>query len=89
MSLRIPCTTLARDLRRRGIPFVVYSGHSRSHEASSEFGDAPWVVKPVPFEMLLKSLQAAMACQSARKVDPGSASNVDPGGGQDGSDHRG
>jgi len=29
------------------------------------------------------------ACQSARKVDPGSASNVDPGGGQDGSDHRG
>ena len=49
-----PCTTLARDLRRQGIPFVVYSGHSRSHEASSEFGDAPWVVKPVPFEMLLK-----------------------------------
>jgi hypothetical protein len=34
---------------------------TRSHEASSEFGDAPWVVKPVPFEMLLKSLQAAMA----------------------------
>jgi len=32
---------------------------------------------------------AASACQSARKVDPGSASNVDPGGGQDGSDHRG
>ena len=25
-----PCTALARDLRTRGIPFIVYSGHSRS-----------------------------------------------------------
>jgi DNA-binding NtrC family response regulator len=56
-----PCTVLARDLRSRGIPFVVYSGHSRSQEAPSEFGDAPWVVKPVPFEVLLRALQTAIA----------------------------
>ena len=56
-----PCTALARDLRSRGIPFVVYSGHSRSQEAPSEFGDAPWVVKPVPFEVLLRALQTAIA----------------------------
>ena len=56
-----PCTALARDLRSRGIPFVVYSGHSRSQEAPSEFGDAPWVVKPVPFEVLLRTLQTAIA----------------------------
>ncbi len=56
-----PCTALARDLRSRGIPFVVYSGHSRSQEAPSKFGDAPWVVKPVPFEVLLRALQTAIA----------------------------
>ena len=56
-----PCSALARDLRSRGIPFVVYSGHSRSQEALSEFGDAPWVVKPVPFEVLLRALQTAVA----------------------------
>jgi hypothetical protein len=54
-----PCTALARDLRTRGIPFIVYSGHSRSAEAEPEFGDAPWLVKPVPFEDLLRALQAA------------------------------
>jgi len=56
-----PCSALARDLRSRGIPFVVYSGHSRSQAAPSEFSDAPWVVKPVPFEVLLRALQTAIA----------------------------
>src|SRR5918998_486379 len=26
------CDTLARDLKNRGVPFVVYSGHDRLHE---------------------------------------------------------
>ena len=52
-SLRGPCTALARDLRSRAHPFVVYSGHSRSQEAPSEFADAPWVVRPVLFKILL------------------------------------
>jgi DNA-binding response OmpR family regulator len=56
-----PCTALARDLRSRGIPFVVYSGHSRGQETLSEFDDAPWVVKPVLFEVLLRALQTAIA----------------------------
>ena len=56
-----PCTALARDLRSRGIPCVVYSGHSRGQETLSEFDDAPWVVKPVPFEVLLRALQTAVA----------------------------
>ena len=56
-----PCIALARDLRTRGIPFIVYSGHSRPSEPQAEFGDAPWLVKPVPFEDLLRALQAATA----------------------------
>ena len=56
-----PCTALARDLASRDIPFVVYSGHIRSCETPREFGDAPWIVKPVPFEALVHSLRTAMA----------------------------
>ena len=55
-----PCSALAEDLRRREVPFIVYSGH-RSDGASSEFGNAPWIVKPAPFEALLGSLRRAMA----------------------------
>ena len=56
-----PCTTLARDLAGRDIPFIVYSGHVRSYETPREFGDAPWVMKPVTFDALLRSLRTAMA----------------------------
>ena len=56
-----PCNALARDLASRDIPFIVYSGHIRSCETPREFGDAPWIVKPVPFEALVRSLRTAMA----------------------------
>jgi DNA-binding response OmpR family regulator len=55
-----PCTALARDLASRDIPFMFYSGHIRSCETPCEFSDAPWIVKPVPFEALLNSLRAVM-----------------------------
>jgi DNA-binding NtrC family response regulator len=55
-----PCTALARDLASREIPFIVYTGHIRSCETPCEFGDAPWLVKPVPFEALLHSLRTVM-----------------------------
>lgn len=56
-----PCTTLAGDLRKRGIPFIVYSGHIQSPDTPAEFNDTPWIVKPVPFEALLGPLTASMA----------------------------
>ena len=55
-----PCTALARDLASRDIPFMFYSGHIRSCETPREFRDAPWIVKPVPFEAILNSLRAVM-----------------------------
>ena len=41
-----PCTDLARELRRRGVPFVVYSGHSRNASVAIELQDVPWIEKP-------------------------------------------
>ncbi len=55
-----PCDALARDLARRKVPFIVYSGHSRSREVTRDFNDAPWLVKPVPFESLLATLRTTI-----------------------------
>jgi DNA-binding response OmpR family regulator len=51
------CKALARALRERGIPFGVYSGHSREREAPPEFQGVPWLDKPVG----RARLQATMA----------------------------
>lgn len=56
-----PCEALAGDLRARGIPFIVYSGHGRAADSPPAFQDAPWIVKPVPTETLLGTLRAALA----------------------------
>ncbi|HEY8567349.1 MAG TPA: histidine kinase [Beijerinckiaceae bacterium] len=56
-----PCETLAGDLRARGIPFVVYSGHDHRGDAPAAFAGVPWLVKPVPFETLLGALRSALA----------------------------
>ena len=50
-----PCTTLARRLTERGIPFVIYSGHSRS-VAPPELRNVPWINKPCDREVLLAAL---------------------------------
>ncbi len=54
------CVDLARQLRRRGIPFVVYSGTSQA-QASPEFRDAPWLGKPAPVENLVLALRGLLA----------------------------
>ncbi len=55
-----PCEVLAGDLQRRGIPFVVYSGHSRTPDLPVVFADVPWIVKPAPTEALLTALRVAL-----------------------------
>lgn len=49
------CADIARELRRRGIPFVIYSGR-RQNQASSEFQDVRWLEKPAAHQDLLKVL---------------------------------
>jgi DNA-binding response OmpR family regulator len=55
-----PCEQLAGDLRRRGVPFIVYSGHAREAEHPAVFQGVPWVTKPAPSELLLKVLRRCM-----------------------------
>jgi DNA-binding response OmpR family regulator len=55
-----PCERLAGDLRARGVPFVVYSGHSRTAEMPAVFHHVPWIVKPVPTEVLSGALRSAL-----------------------------
>lgn len=42
------CIELARELIRRGIPFVIYSGADDRHAGVPEFDGIAWIVKPSP-----------------------------------------
>jgi DNA-binding response OmpR family regulator len=46
------CTEIARELRNRGIPFIVYSGR-RQNDAAPEFQDVEWLEKPAAHKDLL------------------------------------
>src|SRR3954469_1239577 len=41
-----PSYAVALELRRRHIPFVIYSGHQRPKEPHPAYADVPWVEKP-------------------------------------------
>jgi DNA-binding NtrC family response regulator len=51
-----PATEFAEDLTRRGIPFIIYSGYSRSQGIHSKLQGVPWLEKPISREDLLKVL---------------------------------
>ena len=51
-----PATALAEELRRRGIPFVVYSGYPRALGIPSDLMTVPWLEKPTTREDLLQAL---------------------------------
>jgi DNA-binding response OmpR family regulator len=53
-----PCTALARALRERGVPFVIFSGYARDLERDDEFADVPWFDKPASLDALLEALAA-------------------------------
>lgn len=54
-----PCTDLARELSRRGVPFVVYSGRRRGPDTPPEFQGVPWIEKPADRIDLLEALAAS------------------------------
>lgn len=57
-----PCLGLARELRSRGVPFIIYSGHDPS-TAAPEFQDAPWVTKPTGLHILSRTAERLLASQ--------------------------
>ena len=50
------CTRLAAELNRRGVPFIVYSGHARPGDLPEALRRAPWVEKPADRATLLRVL---------------------------------
>ena len=50
------CRALAAELARRGIGFVLWSGHLQDRQTLQEFTDAVWVEKPSTHNALLHAL---------------------------------
>lgn len=52
------CIELARELRRRGVPFLVYSGHGEFEDHSSELDGITWIEKPASPDKVLRAAGA-------------------------------
>lgn len=55
-----PCEVLAGDLKARGVPFLVYSGHRRTADLPPVFHDVPWIVKPLSTPGLVSALRSTL-----------------------------
>ena len=51
------CVTVAGELKRRGVPFAVYSGLPPGGELPAELRGVPWLEKPVSREILARTLE--------------------------------
>ena len=51
-----PCTPLVRELRRRGVPFAIYSG-MKPAAVPPELAGVPWLEKPVAREELIRAIE--------------------------------
>jgi DNA-binding response OmpR family regulator len=58
-----PCLPVARELRKRGVLFAIYSGLKAPSPMAPEFADVPWLEKPVARNLLSETL-----VKLARKV---------------------
>ncbi|HEX2556270.1 MAG TPA: response regulator [Microvirga sp.] len=47
---------VARELRRRGVPFLIHSGWSPHADLAAAFEGAIWLEKPVSYEALVHAL---------------------------------
>jgi DNA-binding response OmpR family regulator len=65
------CIELAIALKRRGVPFAVYSGLPVSGDYPSELQGVPWLEKPVSRETLAATLmQLQVRSRAAPKKEP-------------------
>jgi CheY-like chemotaxis protein len=54
------CHPVAAELRRRNVPFVVFSGRTRSETAGADFADAVWIDKPSPLAVLITAVRRVL-----------------------------
>ena len=47
------CLDLAKELRRRGIPFMIHSGLDEFDERAPELHDVRWIEKPAPVDVIV------------------------------------
>jgi DNA-binding response OmpR family regulator len=55
-----PCDDLMRELSRRAVPTIVFTGHDAPRERPAELANAIWVTKPIAFPALLTQLKRRM-----------------------------
>jgi DNA-binding response OmpR family regulator len=58
------CDALVRDLSRRGVPTIVFTGHEAPPPAAADMRAATWVTKPIAFPALLNQLRREMQAQA-------------------------
>jgi DNA-binding response OmpR family regulator len=52
-----PCVELARVLRKRKVPFLVFTGESPRSEIARDFAGVPWIAKPASSIQIVESLR--------------------------------
>ena len=56
-----PCRTVAVELARRTVPFMIYSGHREDRELLVDFHHVTWLEKPVPPSLLIEECKRLLA----------------------------
>jgi two-component system, response regulator PdtaR len=54
---------LGRELRARGTPFIVFSGHDPDHVASTALEGVVWVRKPARVEAVAAAIRSALGAK--------------------------
>jgi DNA-binding response OmpR family regulator len=63
-----PCLELARELRSRKVPFLIYSGRSAFEKHPLELEGVMWIDKPAPVETVVRAVIELL--RASAKVGP-------------------
>jgi CRP-like cAMP-binding protein len=68
-----PCVELARDLRQRGVPFLVHSGCQKDEPLAGEFQGVTWLSKPaMPRDVIALANELTRVAPASQPKVPGS-----------------
>ena len=56
-----PCVSVAVELGRRAVPFLVYSGHRADRDLLADCPQLTWIEKPVSSSMLITECKRLLA----------------------------
>jgi DNA-binding response OmpR family regulator len=64
------CLELARELRKRGVPFLIYSGADEFEANAPELDGVRWIEKPAPVESVVEAAKQLSAAISRSEAAP-------------------